>query len=192
MLRLGSAPACASDQGHGRGPGVPLGMGLQPPSLLRGSFPLQDPEGISVAFLRVTGELAIHSCPALDLEDPTGAPHGLQICFTHSAPMSSSSGREGELTAEVGGHGVLLGETQVALDPAWGLGPPGPPARRPPGPRSPPTHSPAGSDAQRSRPPEARRGTHPRPARPLGSQTPRAPGTLLLIVVPTATLLALF
>lgn len=123
MLRLGSAPACASDQGHGRGPGVPLGMGLQPPSLLRGSFPLQDPEGISVAFLRVTGELAIHSCPAPDLEDPTGAPHGLQICITHSAPMSSSSGREGELTAEVGGHGVLLGETHAGdLGPCVGSG----------------------------------------------------------------------
>ena len=82
-----------------------------------------------MAFLRVTGELAIHSCPAPELEDPTGAPHGLQIHFAHLAPTSSRSGREGELTTEVGGHGVLLGGTQAASDPAWGLGPPGPPMR---------------------------------------------------------------
>lgn len=30
VLRLGSAPACASDQGHGRGPGVPWGWASSP------------------------------------------------------------------------------------------------------------------------------------------------------------------
>lgn len=125
-------------------------------------------------------ELAIRLCPALDLEDPTGHLMAFRSAL-HTRPLvSSSSGCEGELTAEVGGHGVLLGETQVTLDPAWGLGPAWASHVRRPWPQVTPDSQPCRlSDAQRSRPPEARRGTHPRPARPLGSQDARAPGTLL-------------